>query len=58
MYIYTCICTCAYHVTEFNSLYLYMITAFVDVVPRHRIDKQLSTYSCEGFKRAFKIAIM
>ena len=51
MYIYTC----TYHVTEFNSLYLYMITAFVDMVPRHRIDKQLSTYSCEGFKRAFKI---
>ena len=56
MYIYTC--TCTYHVTEFNSLYLYMITAFVDMVPRHRIDKQLSTYSCEGFKKAFKIAIM
>ena len=35
-----------------------MITAFVDMVPHHRIDKQLSTYSCEGFKRAFKIAIM
>ena len=34
-----------------------MITAFVDMVPHHRLDKQLSTYSCEGFKRAFKIAI-
>ena len=58
MYIYTCTCTYMYHVTEFNSLYLYMITSFVDMVPHHRIDKQLSTCSCEGFKMAFKIAIM
>ena len=54
MYIYTCTCICTYHVTEFN---LYIITAFVDMVPHHRIDKQLFC-SCEGFKSAFKIAIM